>query len=199
MPNGCRVWTGAHDQKGYGQIRRGGRAYRVHRVIWSAKHGPIPPGILICHECDNPPCTEERHLFAGSAKAQREREIDEEIEKRLFLAIHANAPKQLPTETLAVIAEQLFDTVAFENEELLFDAWKWKEPPSTKELLKLSAPQLNQLLFEQMLLHLNAAPNLLKDTARRMGIDEKKIRAEVATSLKSPAPARPAKKKAARK
>lgn len=68
MPNGCRVWTGAHDQKGYGQIRRGGRAYRVHRVIWSAKHGPIPPGILICHECDNPPCTEERHLFAGSAK-----------------------------------------------------------------------------------------------------------------------------------
>jgi hypothetical protein len=65
---GCRVWIGAHDQKGYGQVRIDKKCYRVHRLIWQAKHGPIPRGVLICHECDNPPCAEELHLFAGTPK-----------------------------------------------------------------------------------------------------------------------------------
>lgn len=40
----------------------------IHRLAWSRKHGPIPPGKKVLHKCDNPPCFEETHLFLGTQK-----------------------------------------------------------------------------------------------------------------------------------
>lgn len=61
----CLVWTGGK-AKGYGVRKYQGRQQYVHRIAWMEAHGPIPPGMIICHRCDNPPCYNVEHLFMGT-------------------------------------------------------------------------------------------------------------------------------------
>jgi len=72
--SGCREWMGATNPKGYGNIRVEGKTLLTHRVAWTLKHGPIPPGIKVLHHCDNPPCGQteptegypDGHLLLGT-------------------------------------------------------------------------------------------------------------------------------------
>jgi hypothetical protein len=61
-PDACWPWTGYRDG-GYG--RQASRKW-AHRLGYEHAHGPIPPGMLVCHTCDNPPCCNPAHLWLGT-------------------------------------------------------------------------------------------------------------------------------------
>lgn len=60
--NGCWVWQGHKDAKGYGQQKFRGRAYWAHRLAYAFFRRPLVDGLTVEHKCVNPSCCNPWHL-----------------------------------------------------------------------------------------------------------------------------------------
>lgn len=86
----CCEWKGRVSEKGYGLIMVEGERnpdgsrnkydLRAHRVAKTLAEGvEIPPGMVVMHTCDNPPCCNPNHLKIAT---QEENMIDMHLKRR---------------------------------------------------------------------------------------------------------------------
>jgi hypothetical protein len=81
----------------------------AHRAAFAVQYGPIPPGLSVCHRCDNPLCVNPEHLFLGT-HAENMADMARKGRANTKPAIAAQRKEFLPrgsAHRLAVLTEEM--------------------------------------------------------------------------------------------
>lgn len=119
--DGCWLWQGDINHAGYGRLHIGGRKGRqvlAHRYSYELHYGPLPPGINVCHKCDERypkgdftyrRCVHPDHLFAGT---QADNIADAIAKGRLNMKGEANPQARLSIESVRAIRDDMNSTLS---------------------------------------------------------------------------------------
>lgn len=79
---GCWVWTGSHNNQGYGTTSVDGVHVYAHRASFQMAHGPIPEGAVIDHICHTRDCVKPEHLRIATSKQNMENLLGAQINSK---------------------------------------------------------------------------------------------------------------------
>lgn len=94
-PNGCWEWQGYRNPAGYGKYSFQGKIWLTHRLALHLS-GVDVANKITCHHCDNPPCCNPKHLYAGTKQDNAD---DAKQRNRLWSAPGSQNPYSKLTES----------------------------------------------------------------------------------------------------
>ena len=113
QPTPCLLWQGAVDKDGYGCLSGRGitnnhTKIRAHRWVWEAVHGPLYPGLVVRHKCDNRVCFRLSHLELGTV-ADNNRDAQE---RGHLGPVRAMAPSEIASVMARRATGELWTSIA---------------------------------------------------------------------------------------
>lgn len=107
----CWEWTGSKNPAGYGLVFYKNEIMFIHRFSYMHFVGEIEEGNFICHHCDNPICSNPKHLFQGTNQDN----IQDCIRKGRF----KRAPDLLKAKGSKVAGSKLTEAQVFEIKKMI--------------------------------------------------------------------------------
>lgn len=102
VADGCWEHSGSLGSHGYPQATDGTKGWSgtAHRIGWKLLVGPIPPGLFVCHKCNNRRCVRPSHLYVGTHKQNmddmaRAGHTQRKLTREMVLTIRASSETHL--------------------------------------------------------------------------------------------------------
>ena len=96
---GCHnVISHKKEHRGHVRVKRNGKLFYLHRLVFEECFGDIPEGMIIRHKCDNPPCINPEHLELGTHQ--------DNTNDKMERGRHVSAPQIGEENPRAILKEQ---------------------------------------------------------------------------------------------